>query len=243
MQLLDELDGISVDPAAFILGVVAPESIVVINLDRRPDRWDALLEAWPTSITERFVRVAAIDGQDLPRERVEEYLQSRQAHSIPFERAAGELGCRDSWIRAVSEYGPGLYFEDDARSCAAWSFGRPPNSAEIVLLGGELWSRTDKPGWFAIDRGTNGTHAIWIRTQRAADLLLVAWQDPRNRHAPVDLAWRSALATSEAVVAVPQIVCQADLSTDVQIGRVFRPGQATLVQPWCSLVGGERVPK
>ena len=95
-------------------------------------------------------------------------------------------------------------------------------------------------GWIPVESGVNGTHAIWIRTQHAANLLVDAWQMPKNANAPVDLAWRSALLSSQAVIAVPQIVRQTDLGTDVQIGRFFPGGKITLSDPWCSLTNEAR---
>ena len=224
--------GISVDPQLFILDTIAPERIVVINLDRRPDRWEALLAAWQPELSNRFVRFSATDGNDLTGSLVDTYATTRR---FPTERAAAEIACRDSWLRAVTEHGPGLYFEDDARPCAPWSFGSPPVAAEIVLLGGELWNKTSDPGWVSVERGLNGSHSIWIRSQQAADALLAAWSSPRNRFTPVDYAWRSALGETGAVVAVPQILCQANLGTDVQIGRVFPAHEPPLIDPWCSL--------
>lgn len=229
--------GISVDPHHFILTTIAPERIVVINLDRRPDRWNAFLAAWQPNLASRCLRFPATDGQNLSGERVDAYAAARR---FPAERAAAEIACRDSWYRAVTEHGPGLYFEDDARPCAPWSFGPPPNDAEIVLLGGHLWAKASEPGWASTGNGLNGSHALWIRTQRAADALVASWNISSNPTMPVDYVWGSALKSCHAVVAVPQIVCQADLGTDVQIGRTFPRHGPPLTHPWCSLQAGER---
>ena len=229
----NSLEEFSLDPSIFILEVVATEKIVVINLDRRPDRWDAIRHARHPAVTERFVRFAATDGQALPIALVESYRWNRK---LPIERAAGELGCRDSWFRAVAEHGPGLYFEDDAVPGAPWPFGEPPDSAEIVLPGGELWKRTREPGWTVAAPGANGSHALWIRTDRAAAELCSVWQPDGRHQGPVDLAWGPVLQARRAVVAVPQIVCQASPDTDVQFGRTFINGHS-LIDPWCSLPG------
>ncbi len=223
---------ISVDPQVFVLELAAPEKIVVINLDRRPERWQAMLDTWQPELAGRFVRFSATDGQLLPEPLVRRYAERRK---VPFERAAGELGCRESWFRAVSEHGPGLYFEDDARPCAPWAFGPPPDSPEIVLLGGDLWTKAPEPGWLPPGKGLNGTHATWIRTQRAADELMAVWHADAYRKGPVDFAWTRVLSKVDTVVAVPQIVCQADTGTDVQIGRRRDRNQLALMQPWCSL--------
>lgn len=226
------VDAVSTDPSTFILDVVRPPIVVVINLDRRPERWRTVQAAWHPDLASRFVRFSATDGREMPADRVTVYMERRR---VSIDRAAGELGCLDSWIRAVSEHGAGLYLEDDACPCAPWACGPPPDDAEIVLLGGQLWEPTSEPGWISAGKGVNGTQAVWIRTQRAADELLASWQPHNEATGPVDFVWRSALSTCRTVLAVPQIVCQIDLDTDVQIGRVFGPWETTLVQPWCSL--------
>lgn len=223
---------ISLDPVSFLLDVVAPPSIVVINLDRRPQRWQALQQAWPAAVSQHFARLAATDGQSLPNDRIEAY---RKTRAVPSERAAGELGCCDSWLRAIRKHGPALYFEDDARPCDPWPYGSPPDDAEIVLLGGELWHKTTKPGWISAASGVNGTHAVWVRTARAAAELLAVWQNETRRSGPVDFVWNSALRRCNAVVAAPQIICQANLGTDVQFGVGDRPGGPPLTRARCSL--------
>ncbi|MGE3797819.1 MAG: hypothetical protein AB7G88_08250 [Thermomicrobiales bacterium] len=233
----DVFDAISFDPQLFVLESIAPERIVVINLDRRPDRWDALLAAWHPDLASRFLRFSATDGRRLSGDRVDAYAAARK---LPKERAAAEIACRDSWRRAVIQNGPGLYFEDDARPCAPWSLGRPPADAEIVLLGGELWSKAREPGWVHAGAGLNGTHALWIRTPQAAHRLTASWDESSNPNMPADFVWRSALEVCQAVLAVPQIVCQANLGTDVQIGRIIPSHGPSLVDPWCSLASPVR---
>jgi hypothetical protein len=232
-----DLSAISIVPEAFVLEVVAPERIVVINLDRRPDRWKAIRAAWPPEIASRFVRFAAIDGLRLPRERVDAYRRTRM---VSPRRAAGELGCRDSWMRAVERHGPGLYFEDDARACLPWSYGLPPQDAHIVLLGGDAVQKVADPGWSRIRRGAWGTHAVWIRTDHAAELLVETWRAEATAHVPVDQAWEPVLLQTGAVIAVPQVVYQADIRTDVQVGRQLHPADTTPFDPWCSLDSADR---
>jgi hypothetical protein len=232
-----DLTLISIAPEQFILDVIDPQQIVVINLDRRPDRWTALQEAWSPGVAQRLTRFSAVDGRELPPERVEE---NRQGRDLSYERIAGELGCRESWSGAVEQYGPGLYFEDDARPCQLWSYGPPPDDAEVVLLGGNLWpQKVAEPGWASISHSVFGGHAVWIRTQKAADALVRAWRKPVQAFGAIDVLWMRPLKRANAVVAVPQIVYQVDIGTDVQMGRVDEPGGASSYEPWCSLQGGE----
>jgi hypothetical protein len=229
-----DLSVISVTPEQFVLDVVDPERIVVINLDRRPDRWRAMQETWDPEITRRFVRFPAVDGRSLLTEEVRADLAANGASP---DRCGGDLGCRESWRQAVEQYGPGLYLEDDARPCQLWPHGLPPDQAEVVLLGGGLTSKAAEPGWEPVRAKVWGNHACWIRTQAAADALVEAWRNPEHLCQPVDDAWTAALHGVHAVVAVPQIVFQVDLSSDILKNRNFGPNDLSLYHPWCSLEG------
>jgi hypothetical protein len=228
---------ISLPPEQFILDVIAPQRIVVINLDRRPDRWEALIKAWDPEVAGRFVRFSAIDGRTLPASEVEAH---RRGRDFPYDRIAGEAGCRISWANAVEQFGPGLYFEDDARPCEIWSHGPPPDDAGVVLLGGNLWpQKTSRPGWATIGQNVFGGHGVWIRTEAAARSLVRAWRMPANIGRPIDASWTQPLRRANTVVAVPQIVYQVDIGTDVQIGRHDEPGGSSSYEPWCSMAGGK----
>jgi len=231
-----DLSMISVTPDQFILEVIDPERIVVINLDRRPGRWAAMHEVWTPEVAIRFTRFSATDGQLVSADEASANVYGRP---ISLERSAGEIGCRDSWIRAVEQHGPALYLEDDARPCQLWSFGPPPGDAEVVLLGGHLGSKVADPGWAAIRSGIWGAHAVWIRTQQAAAALIHAWRHPVGAERSLDLAWKRPLRLARAVVAVPQIVIQIDTGSDIERGRVFGLNDITAYLPWCSLKGGE----
>jgi hypothetical protein len=233
-EALLELGVISLPPEQFILDVIAPERIVVVNLDRRPDRWEAMLEAWTWEISRRFTRFSATDGQSAMPDAVRDYCAE---HGLQLERCGGDFGARDSWIRAVEHYGPGLYFEDDAHPSQSWAYGLPPNDAEVVLIGGGLTVKVAEPGWGHIHHKVWGTHAFWLRTQRAADALVHAWRHPEGPCQPVDDAWNQTLKAVNAVVAVPQMVVQFDLRSDIQPDRRLGPHDTSLFQPWCSLQG------
>ncbi|MEZ4499121.1 MAG: hypothetical protein R2839_03450 [Thermomicrobiales bacterium] len=88
-------------------------------------------------------------------------------------------------------------------------YGSPPDDAEIVLLGGELWHKTTKPGWISAASGVNGTHAVWVRTARAAAELLAVWQNETRHSGPPDFVWNSALRRCNRCRSA-QIICQTD---------------------------------
>lgn len=231
-----DLSVISVTPEIFILEIIAPERIIVINLDRRSDRWTAMQESWAPDIVQRFTRFSATDGQLVSVAHAEANLHGRD---ISLERSAGEFGCRESWIRAVEPYGPGLYFEDDARPCQHWSYGPLPDEAEVVLLGGNRRQRVANPGWAPIRSIVWGAQAVWIRTQKAADSLIHAWRNPVDPHWSHDVASLQPLREAKAVLAVPQIVIQVLIDSDIDKGRIFRPDDVSVYRPWCSLKGGD----
>ena len=226
-------------PDMFILDVINPQSIVVINLDRRPDRWAAMQQAWHPEVVQRFVRFVAVDGRLLAPHDYDASLY-QVANNVSFEKATAEVACRQSWIEAVKQFGPALYFEDDARAGDPWPYGLPPDSADLVLLGGFLWRKTLQPGWRSAWQGASAGHAIWIRNEQAVEALLQAWQSDEGRFQPPDVSWSTALIQSHAVIAVPQMVPQADLGTDIQMGRIFHPDESIPFDPWCSLEGGAR---
>jgi hypothetical protein len=229
-----DLSLISVTPEQFILDVVDPERIVVLNLDRRPDRWRAMQETWAPEITRRFIRFSAVDGHLQPSDHIREYCA---ANGVSFEQCCGVIGCRESWLRAVERYGTGLYFEDDARPCELWSYGPPPDDAGVVLLGGGLTRKVSEPGWSPVRLKVWGRHAFWVRTRNASEALVQAWRNPESPCQPGDDLWTLPLQQMKAAVAVPQIVFQADLDSDIP-RRTMRQNPTSLFHPWCSLRGG-----
>jgi hypothetical protein len=108
-----------------------------------------------------------------------------------------------------------------------------------VLLGGILTMKVFEPGWATIREKVWGAHAVWVRTQAAVDALLQDWRDPEALCQPVDVAWTRVLHLVNAVVAVPQIVIQVDLGSDIRMRQKRRPEEDSLFRPWCSLEGGE----
>jgi len=96
------------------------DDVVVISLDRRPDRWQAFVHAATETVGSEFVRlcrrVAAVDGAALvPTPEIERLFRDND-----FGSRRGMIGCALSHLAAwrtiaVRDGGISLIFEDDAR--------------------------------------------------------------------------------------------------------------------------------
>lgn len=127
-------------PGAERMGTV--ERIRVINLDRRPDRWDgfvAMAGACGGDLAARAERFPAVDGRTLVAD--EELLALFQGNDFGTRR--GVVGCASSHLalwREALERGPILILEDDVRlepgaleSLA--SLDLPLDELDLCLLG------------------------------------------------------------------------------------------------------------
>ena len=92
------------------------DGVIVVNLDRRPDRWDAFQEAWRDILPwDRVVRLSASDGQQLSGYGERPWFRGRKRDRT----WAGRAGCTLSHARALREarrlgWSRVLVMEDDA---------------------------------------------------------------------------------------------------------------------------------
>ncbi len=93
-------------------GVKRVDSIYVINLDRRPEKWERVRNLLLTQGMNAN-RVSAVDGWNLTEE-----MQSELAGSYPVRMLKGEVGCLLSHVSAIKDaydrgYKTAWIFEDD----------------------------------------------------------------------------------------------------------------------------------
>jgi GR25 family glycosyltransferase involved in LPS biosynthesis len=114
------------------------DRVSVINLNRRPDRWESFCERlprpWPWRIPERF---AATDGKQL---------QAAGRMLAAWRSGPGALGCLVShlvlWREAAENEQRLLVFEDDCLFCADFCFQAQaflalvPHDWDMIYFGG-----------------------------------------------------------------------------------------------------------
>jgi glycosyl transferase family 25 len=198
---------------------------VCINLDRRPERWEAFCERlprpWPFAIPERFT---AVDGQRCP---------------VPSEwrSGPGAYGCLIShltlWQEASLDGATLLVFEDDALFvpdfCArAEAFLQAvPADWEMIYFGGMAIKPVEHRGKYVRCGGVKKTHAYVIRPNVAG--LLERRLRNSNTHVDVSL---SLLHDHLRVYAPLQWLCgQAPGVSDVMCGSLGEP------ERWFSFAG------
>lgn len=138
------------------------DRVLVLNLDRRPDRWevfcDRLPNPWPWPVPER---VSAIDGLKL---RV----------PTKWRSGPGAYGCLEShlriWQEAAEEDQSILVFEDDAIFCEGFLaksetfLCHVPDDWQMIYFGGQHVMPPDVLGDGILRLGgTKKTHAYAIR--------------------------------------------------------------------------------
>jgi len=121
------------------------DKIFIINLDRRRDRWNKLMEEEPHLNNDKLTRVSAVDGQTLTLTKPIYDLFSKNS----FEWKKGVIGCNLShlqvWMKILKETGNYfLILEDDVRfdkeKMKLWNeaFSCIPEDADLLYLGGVL---------------------------------------------------------------------------------------------------------
>ena len=102
-----------VDQASFGRSI---DGVVVINLDRRPDRWAEFRSAWNDRLDwDRVVRLSAIDGRTLPGAFERPWFRGRNRDSTWVGRAGCALSHRAA-LQTAQDMGwrYALVLEDDA---------------------------------------------------------------------------------------------------------------------------------
>jgi hypothetical protein len=174
-----------------------PERVLAINLDRRADRWQALLARWVQATG--GVPITRIPGVDTPASPA---AGCWQAHLHALDAAAGS--------------GPVLVLEDDAVFTPDFSIElpEPPAGWALLRLGGHLRAGVAVPGspWTLVRRITH-THAYVAR-----DPALIAARIAADARRDVGLALQSGFPGHWRLS--PATVGQAAGRSDVTPGRV-----------------------
>ncbi|MEO6323597.1 MAG: glycosyltransferase family 25 protein, partial [Thermoanaerobaculia bacterium] len=150
--------------------------VSVLNLDRRPDRWESFrqsaAEMAGSVFVERCERVPAVDGEALAMDEGIAYM----FRGNDFDYRRGIVGCAlshlETWKRAASSGRTALVLEDDARFCAGFggqlvevcgALEELHPGFDVALLGYHHWS----------DRRDGEFRA----THRSAELRPMEWNE------------------------------------------------------------------
>lgn len=117
--------------------------IVVLNLKRRPDRWEAWLKEASRMHIENFTRWEAVDGLKISMD--ENILNLFRAND--FELKPGVVGCALShmniWLHVVENKIPSLIvLEDDSRFNEPLILPDLPKNWDLFYMGGAPWPGT-----------------------------------------------------------------------------------------------------
>ncbi len=152
------------------------DRVLVVNLDRRPERWEVFREnlpdPWPFAEPERF---SAVDGSTVDKP------------SWWADKDDAGWGVMQTHIKILQmmQGKPVLILEDDAIFCDGfaerWDVIKEtlPDDWDQVYLGGNLWKRQIKPtlrisrDWIAPGLGAevNACHAVGMRGTFCEDML------------------------------------------------------------------------
>lgn len=200
-----------------------PGTVVVLNLDRRPDRWDEMVRELP-EYDGAVVRVRAVDGADLREQDVKDFgarmRASRSDAPTGLGYVAGQLGClrshRSASEMALRENLPAVtVFEDDASwmpdGRAALAALEPPDDWQVLIYGGRPDGKKLPPGTHRVSRWLCA-HAYSVRGREAFETLVEAWKSEPQEG---DRTWWTALAQLRTYAVVPQIFGQRYSHSDI----------------------------
>lgn len=207
------------------------DGVIVLNLDRRPDRWAAFQDAWRDVLPwDRVVRLSASDGQKLPGYSERPWFRGRKRD----QTWAGRAGCTLSHARALREarrlgWARVLIMEDDAIPAGApAALSKTLSTAQASTVGDMLYLGGREPigvgetvdGLMAI-HGVHDTHA-YVVNGPLRDWLIAHLPDETNvwgwiaRERAVDRWMRREIGRRFSVkLCQPQLVIQADDVSDI----------------------------
>lgn len=156
--------------------------VFIINLDRRPDRWDQISEHLTNLNYHEYIRVPAVDGklesEELSRKVVRLEDEDLPYAQYPTQRQRGVLGCLKSHLKALiqasqsmKEKDIALILEDDcffienAEKILSDALDELPSDWQFLMLGaiyetapGHVFTKTNLKRVFS----ANATHAYIV---------------------------------------------------------------------------------
>ncbi|MNK11282.1 hypothetical protein D3C87_293210 [compost metagenome] len=203
------------------------DGVIVVNLDRRPDRWAAFQDAWRDILPwDRVVRLSASDGQQLPGYGEKPWFRGRKRDRT----WAGRAGCTLSHARALREarrlgWARVLVMEDDAIPAGpieALPAVLSSTGWELLYLGcREPIGVGETVGGLMTIHGGHDTHAYAVN-QSLRDWLIAQLPDDTSvwgwiaRERAVDRWMRREIGRRFSVkLCQPQLAIQADDVSDI----------------------------
>jgi GR25 family glycosyltransferase involved in LPS biosynthesis len=216
--------------------------VYVINLDRRPDRWQFIRGMLMANGFHDIHRISAVDGRTLGAAKINQLVTPQGRETFKRERkrheelgSLGAVGCYlshvDAWGIIKQSGRPGIVVEDDATLIPSFQqssvFKQPDlmcKPYDLVLLGyaklrdDEMTLREDKDAIVPFRSMFFGTHFYYITPQGARKLLEIAL--------PMEIqldAWMGMQMSQEKVktgVHFPNLSWQLPDDTDIQTSCV-----------------------
>lgn len=161
-------------------------SIIILNLDRRPDRWEQTRNELVLANVESFERLSAVDGLALSQQEIDRFNVSARA-ARGRKVLPGQVGCALSHARVMSEIvsrnlSAVLVLEDDVTfvpnflSRLEYAMSIISKDWELLFLGssGCIVDESDENLVVARARNCWTTHAYAIRSPNVARRILEA---------------------------------------------------------------------
>lgn len=158
--------------------------VVVINLERNPDRWKYVSDMLRRNEFENVEKLEAVNGKNLPMMQVREITDSKSYESLFRHRtkhedlgSVGAVGCylshMNAWKKCVASEKPLIVVEDDVMLRHLVDNVDIPDDADVVLLG-YLVLRESHPkerGVVPYNKFFFGSHFYYITPKGAQKLL------------------------------------------------------------------------
>ena len=218
-----------------LLAEIRSYPALVINLDRRPDRWEQIqAELARVQWSGPIHRISAVDGCSISDFEFEDYKERYMGRKAAFfmqryKKArqwwAGMFGCALSHLNALRyallcDYMPFAVFEDDAKFSDKFLSAEYPEGDPGLIIPGHngqtiTGGRTNAyKGWFQIQGGIWGTHCYVVTREEVRRDLLDVWS-PMDIN--VDEGWWDMFEDAGTVTHFPPLVVPSGSTSDINV--------------------------